>query len=189
VRNIRALIVVESWFGNTRAVAGAVADGLGQFMTVDVSEVGDAPARVAPDVDLVVVGGPTHAFAMSRPNTRRDAAQQAGVRTGTERGIREWLASSPGGIQRGAAFDTRIDKRWVPGSAVRGILPQLRRLGATRSQVRSRSASRERRVRSPLGSWSEPASGASNWVARDRGDHRHQPRESHAVTGFVRFFV
>jgi len=102
---MRALIVVESWFGNTRAVAGAVADGLGQFMTVDVSEVGDAPARVAPDVDLVVVGGPTHAFAMSRPNTRRDAAQQAGVRTGTERGIREWLASSPGGIQRGAAFD------------------------------------------------------------------------------------
>jgi hypothetical protein len=90
---MRALIVVESWFGNTRA-ARAVADGLGEFMTVEVCEVGDAPARLAPDVELVVVGGPTHAFGMSRPNTRRDAAQQAGVTTGTERGIREWLASS-----------------------------------------------------------------------------------------------
>lgn len=128
---MRALIVVESWFGNTRAIAGAVAEGLGGFMTVDVSEVGDAPARVAPDVDLVVVGGPTHAFGMSRPSTRREAARQAGMTTGAEQGIREWLASSPSGIQRAAAFDTRTDQRWVPRSAVRGILLQLRRLGAT----------------------------------------------------------
>ena len=128
---MRALIVVESWFGNTRAVAEAIADGLGRFMTVDISEVGDAPARVASDVDLVIVGGPTHALGMSRPNTRREAAQQAGVTTGTERGIREWLASAPSGIQRAAAFDTRIYVRWVPRSAVRGILLQLRRLGAT----------------------------------------------------------
>jgi hypothetical protein len=128
---MRALIVVESWFGSTRAIARAVADGLGRFMTVEVSEVGDAPSQLAPDVDLVVVGGPTHAFGMSRPNTRRDAARQAGVTTDTERGIREWLASSPTGIQRAAAFDTRTGKGWVPRSAVRGILLQLRRLGAT----------------------------------------------------------
>jgi hypothetical protein len=51
--------------------------------------------------------------------------------TGAEQGIREWLASSPSGIQRAAAFDTRTDQRWVPRSAVRGILLQLRRLGAT----------------------------------------------------------
>jgi len=128
---MRALIVVESWFGNTRAIAGAVAEGLGGFMTVDVTEIGDAPARVAPDVDLVVVGGPTHAFGMSRPSTRREAARQAGMTTGAEQGIREWLASSPSGIQRAAAFDTRTDQRWAPRSAVRGILLQLRRLGAT----------------------------------------------------------
>lgn len=128
---MRALIVVESWFGNTRAIAGAVAEGLGRFMAVEVCGVGDAPARMAPDVELVVVGGPTHAFGMSRPSTRRDAARQAGVASGVERGVREWLASSPSGIQRAAAFDTRIDQRWVPRSAVRGILLQLRRLGAT----------------------------------------------------------
>jgi hypothetical protein len=128
---MRALIVVESWFGNTLAVANAVADGLGELMTVDVRNVDEAPAQLTEDVDLVVVGGPTHAFGMSRPNTRRDAAQQAGVTTGTGRGIREWLTSSPSGIQRAAAFDTRIDRRWVPGSAARGILLRLRKLGAT----------------------------------------------------------
>lgn len=128
---MRALIVVESWFGNTLAVASAVADGLGQFMTVDIRNVNEAPEQLGEDVELVVVGGPTHAFGMSRPNTRRDAAQQAGVTTGTDRGIREWLASAPNGIQRAAAFDTRIDKRWVPGSAARGIVLQLHKLGAT----------------------------------------------------------
>jgi hypothetical protein len=128
---MRALIVVESWFGNTLAVANAVADGLGEFIPVDVRTVDEAPTQLAEDVDLVVVGGPTHAFGMSRLNTRRDAAQQAGVTMGTERGVREWLASSPIGMQRAAAFDTRIDKRWVPGSAARGILLQLRKVGAT----------------------------------------------------------
>lgn len=128
---MRALIVVESWFGNTLAVANAIADGLGRSMTVDICNADEAPAQLPEDVDLVVVGGPTHAFGMSRPNTRRDAARQAGVTTETGRGIREWLASGPVGIERAAAFDTRIDKRWVPGSAARGILLQLRKLGAT----------------------------------------------------------
>lgn len=128
---MRALIVVESWFGNTRAAAEAIADGLGRYVTVDISEVADAPHRIAADVDLVIVGGPTHALGMSRPDTRREAAEQAGVTTQTETGIREWLASSPSGIQRAAAFDTRIYVRWVPKSAVRGILLQLRALGAT----------------------------------------------------------
>jgi len=128
---MHALIVVESWFGNTRAVADAVADGLGRFMTVDVRNVDEAPAQLAEDVDLVVVGGPTHAFGMSRPSTRLDAARQAGVTTDIEGGVREWLASAPTGIRRAAAFDTRITKRWVPGAAARGIAQGLRKLGAT----------------------------------------------------------
>jgi hypothetical protein len=53
------------------------------------------------------------------------------VTTATRRGIREWLESAPNGILRAAAFDTRIDKRWVPGSAARGIVLQLHKLGAT----------------------------------------------------------
>jgi hypothetical protein len=129
VSGMGALIVVESSFGNTRAIAGAVADGLGQFMTVEVCDVVHAPMRIEWRVDLLVVGGPTHALGMSRPDTRRDTARQAGDAAGPGTGVREWLASGPTGIGRAAAFDTRIDKRWVPGSAARGIAKGLRRLG------------------------------------------------------------
>jgi flavorubredoxin len=78
----RALVVFESMFGNTEAIAHAVADGLRSTMDVDVVEVGAAPASPADDVDLLVVGGPTHAFGLTRPSTRQDAARQAGHAVG-----------------------------------------------------------------------------------------------------------
>jgi hypothetical protein len=128
---MRALVVVESSFGNTHAIARAIADGLGRYMTVDVCDIGDAPTTIEDGIDLVVVGGPTQALGMSRPNTRQDAARQAGHPTAPGIGVREWLASGPTGIRRAAAFDTRIDKSWVPGSAARGIAKRLSKLGAT----------------------------------------------------------
>jgi hypothetical protein len=131
VMDMRALVVVESSFGNTRAIASAVAEGLGRSMAVDVCDIGNAPSAVEDDVDLVVVGGPTHAFGLSRPNTRADAARQAGDSTAPTIGVREWLASAPAGLRRAAAFDTRIDKGWVPGSAAHGIARRLKHLGAT----------------------------------------------------------
>jgi hypothetical protein len=127
---MRALIVVESCFGNTLAVASAVAEGLGRFMTVEIRPVANAPAVFDDPLDLVLVGGPTHAFGLSRPDTRRAAARQAGYAGPPENGIREWLASAPRGIHFAAAFDTRIDKRFVPGSAARAIARRLRGLGA-----------------------------------------------------------
>ena len=54
--------------------------------------VGPASTVIGDDVDLLVVGGPTHAFGMSRPGARQTAAGQgehgpvsAGI------GLREWL--------------------------------------------------------------------------------------------------
>jgi len=55
----------------------AEAEGLGRHGRVEVVEVGQAILPVPHDLDLLVVGGPTHAFSMSRPNTRRSALQQA----------------------------------------------------------------------------------------------------------------
>lgn len=127
---MNAMILVESSFGNTLAVARAVADGLGPYMTVDVREVQVAPPNIGEAVDLLVVGGPTHALGMSKPATRHEAAQQAGHPASVPPGVREWLESAPTGILWAAAFDTKIDKRWVPGSAARAIAKQLRRLGA-----------------------------------------------------------
>jgi len=55
---MHALVVFESMFGNTQAVAGAIAHGLASRMTVDVVEVGSAPESVGDAVDLLVVGAP-----------------------------------------------------------------------------------------------------------------------------------
>ncbi len=131
---MRALVVFESMFGNTREVAAAVADGMGTVAQVEVVEVGAAPVRPPSDVDLLVVGGPTLALGMSRASTRADAARQAGsavVSSGI--GLREWLdglASLPAGLPV-AAFDTRVARPGVPGSAARAMHRRLRRLGAT----------------------------------------------------------
>ena len=130
-----SLVVVESSFGNTRAVAEAIADGLGAGTVL--TDVGDAPADLA-GFDLVVVGGPTHAFGMSRPGPRDDAARQAGHEPGGGPGIREWIAALPraGGTDRTvrvATFDTRVAKvRHLPGSAAKGAAKALAAHGYAR---------------------------------------------------------
>ncbi len=127
---MNAVVVVESSFGNTRDVARAVADGLGAgTQVVDVHE---APATVPAEVDLIVVGGPTHAFGMSRPSTRADAARQGAAEGGaTDVGIREWIDQLGTGQElRFATFDTKVEKvRHLPGSAAKKAAKALRRRG------------------------------------------------------------
>ena len=128
----RALVVYESVLGNTQAVAKAIADGLGESRPVTVREVTEAPDTIPPDVGLLVVGGPTHAFGMSRPETRADAEKEApGHPVSTRRGIREWLeALSPGdGGVPTVTFDTRVDKPRLPGSAAKKARKQLAHKG------------------------------------------------------------
>lgn len=131
---MRALIVYESMFGNTRDVAEAIAKGLGEHirMHADIVEVGVAPAQPPDDVDLLVVGGPTHAMGLTRPKTRADAADKTTEPLVSRAdGVREWLAALPRTERScgAAAFDTRIDARWMPGSAAHGIAKRLRRKG------------------------------------------------------------
>jgi hypothetical protein len=129
---MRALIVVESVFGNTRAIADAVAAGLSTEMSVDVVDVVDAAEVLTDDVDLLVVGGPTHALGLSRPDTRLTAAREAGRDAAAVRtGLREWLASLRPASRPvyAAAFDTRVARPRVPGSAARAAGRRLRRLG------------------------------------------------------------
>ena len=119
-----ALVVHESHWGNTRAVAQAIADGLNDSGggPVEVVDVASAPSPLPAGVDLVVLGGPTHAFSMSRPGTRHDAHER-GAEPGHEGpGIREWLATLPTNNPSTAVatFDTRAEQvRRLPGSAAR----------------------------------------------------------------------
>ena len=128
----RALVVFESMFGNTQQIAEAVKEGLSTSVPTDILEVGTAPDVIPVGVGLIIVGGPTHAFGMSRPKTREDATRQAGGRVVSGgNGLREWLTAlerAQGGLSA-AAFDTRINKPRVPGSAARRAEKRLGKLG------------------------------------------------------------
>jgi hypothetical protein len=119
----KALVVFESMFGNTEQIAQAVAEGLRTSMSVDVTEVIDAPAELPADISLIVVGGPTEALSMSRTKTRADAVRQGGRPGREDYGIRDWIEGLPSRRSNAklATFDTKIDKmRRLAGSAAKG---------------------------------------------------------------------
>ena len=121
----RAVVLYESLFGNTEMVAKAIADGLGRSGEVTLAHFGDMPGDGG-EADLIVLGGPTHAWGMTKPQSRRQPRSQ-----NYEAGVREWLeAAPPGRGKPAAAFDTRFDKpRWMTGSAAIRIGRELERLG------------------------------------------------------------
>lgn len=96
---MRTLIVYESMYGNTHAVAEAIARGFapaGDVTTIPVSQV---PQQDVSSYDLLIVGGPTHVHGMSRESTRRGAVEAAEKPESNltlepdaaSTGIREWL--------------------------------------------------------------------------------------------------
>lgn len=131
---MRALVVYESVFGNTERIAHAISDALSARHEVTVSEVGSAPTQLG-EFDLVIVGGPTHAWGMSRANGRLNAAKNADRESITgDFGLREWLKTVEHVSSTfAAAFDTRARGPflWIlpTGSAARGIASRLRKLG------------------------------------------------------------
>jgi hypothetical protein len=91
-----------------------------RMQDVALLEVGGAPHQLPSQLDLLVVGGPTQAFGMSRPATRADAQAQSGLAAaGPTIGVREWVESlePPERAVCAATFDTRILSPHVPGSA------------------------------------------------------------------------
>lgn len=130
---MRCLVVYESMYGNTRDVALAIAEGASTVAPTEAVEVGEAPTQVPEDVGLLIVGGPTHAFSMTRPGTRSDATTKhadgfEGDFISTDMGIREWLGSMSARKGLGfATFDTRIATPHLPGSAAAKAAKILRR--------------------------------------------------------------
>src|SRR5687768_11782381 len=121
------LVVYESMWGNTKTVAEAVAAGVGR--DVQAVHVTEAPVPVPDDVDLLVVGGPTHAFSLTRASTRRDAIAKGAPAGPTERGVREWLTKLEASDHlEVATFDTRVGSvRHLPGSAAKAAGKEVRR--------------------------------------------------------------
>jgi hypothetical protein len=132
---MRALVVFESLYGNTAAVGKVVAGSLrSRGYDVSVGSVANVSPVETDAVDLLIVGGPTHAHGMSRASTRKVAATDAKntyTDPTTEPGLRDWLAAIPLGRGRAAAaFDTRFDKPvLLTGSAAKSIARRLEHLG------------------------------------------------------------
>lgn len=134
---MRALIVYESMFGNTRLVAEAIGAGVAASISVEIANVNRVTAAQLSAIDILVVGAPTHMHGMSRPASREAARMQVTPELPLEAdapgtGVREWLAGLETSATLYAAFDTRIDMAsWITGSAAILIDRVLRHRGLT----------------------------------------------------------
>jgi len=135
---VRAVIVYESMFGNTHAIADAVGKSLEPMLEVVVVPLAEAGRERLGDADLLVVGGPTHFHGMSRSSSRKWAAgmaQKPGNDLVLDRdaegpGVRDWLASLGNGDTKVAAFDTRFNGlAGFTGRASKAISRKLRKRG------------------------------------------------------------
>jgi hypothetical protein len=124
-----AIVVYESMFGNTEQIARAIAEGMSAVMPTELAEVGDAPDDLT-GLDVVVVGGPTHAWSMSRESARQQAHQHmSGPLLSDGEGVREWLDRVAGSPAAVAVFDTKVHRPPMPGSAARATRRRARRHG------------------------------------------------------------
>jgi len=122
-RSMNAVVVYESHWGNTAAVARAIAEGLGpkaQVLTTD-----EASDRVLADADLIVAGAPVIAFGLASDKMEESLADQRTKAPSppdlSHRSMRAWLDQLPRGHGLSAAFETRI--WWSP----RGATPAIER--------------------------------------------------------------
>lgn len=137
---MRALVVYESMYGNTHAVATAIAEGLRGSFEVDAVQVGAVTRGLLAEADLLVVGGPTHVRGLSRSSTRKAAVAAAQKPGGPDLdrdpdaegpGAREWLdALAAAERKAAAAFDTRMSgPSTLTGRVSLGIARRLRQHG------------------------------------------------------------
>jgi hypothetical protein len=128
---VKALVVYESHWGNTAAVADAVAEGIGSGTRVMPTDRADATALEG--IDLLVVGAPVIGFRLSTPQALEGMRTKPGQRNPPDVShppVRTWLDGLPAGAGGGAAaaaFDTRV--RGPFGSAAPAILEGLQKAG------------------------------------------------------------
>ena len=126
---MKALVVYESLWGNTAAVAAAIAGGLGaEARALSTAEaVGPALA----EVDLIVAGAPVLAFKLPTEKMREGLrATPPGAPAPADLShpsMGSWLEALPAGHGRAAAFDTQV--RGPFGSAAPAISKALEHAG------------------------------------------------------------
>ena len=128
---MNAIVVYESHWGNTAAVARAIAEGIGSgARALDTDEATAADVAAA---ELIVAGAPVIAFSLPREGMRKQIAgdTKASVPPDVSHPLlRSWLEALPAGHGWGAAFETRI--WWSPRGATGTIESKLKRAGYQR---------------------------------------------------------
>ena len=125
---MHALVVYESFFGNTAAIARAIAEGIGPGASAVTTD--DATPAVVSDADLIVVGAPVLAFRLPTDQVRAGLLRETKAPTPPDtshRSMRSWLESVPAGDARMAAFETRF--RFSPGGSIGTITHELEQAG------------------------------------------------------------
>lgn len=130
---MKALVVYESFWGNTAAVARAIASGIGpEARAMTTAEA--TPDQVR-DADVLVAGAPVIAFALARESARDGIAADddggAHPPDVSNPSMRTWLEHLPPTSARGAAFETRV--WWSPRGATGDIEHRLERAGWRRA--------------------------------------------------------
>jgi len=125
---MKAVVVYESLWGNTAAIADAIAEGIGpEAKALSTTEASDEAVAGA---DLIVAGAPVLGFRLPTEKMRESIGIDDKAPTMPDlsgRSMRSWLDTMPGGQGRSAAFETRI--WWSPGGATGAITDRLQLAG------------------------------------------------------------
>jgi hypothetical protein len=132
---VKVTVLFESLYGNTAAIADAIAQGLRPHCEVEVRPVDGGGAAA----DLLVVGAPTHVHGLPSARSRQALEQEAAEREAKGEtleyhptaAMRRFIDDLPAGEGRKVAcFDTRFDRsRILTGSAARTMARKLRSRG------------------------------------------------------------
>lgn len=125
---MKAIVVYESLWGNTAAIARAIAEGIGpEARALHTDEAVGAEIASA---DLIVAGAPVIAFRLPTDSIRASVATDPDAPSPADLAhpsMRTWLGSLPAGSGRAAVFETRIS--WSPGGSTGAIAKSLQRAG------------------------------------------------------------
>ena len=132
---MKVTVLFESDYGNTAAIADAIAAGLRPHAQVDLRPVDGGSI----DADLLVVGAPTHVHGLPSARSRKALEQEAAEREAKGEtleyhptaAMRRFIDDIPAGDGRKVAcFDTRFDRSVIlTGSAARTMARKLRSRG------------------------------------------------------------
>jgi hypothetical protein len=128
---MKVVVVYESLWDSTAAVARAIAEGFGP--DAKAMSTAEASAEAVAGADLIIAGAPVHSLNLPSERTR-EWARVGRLGPGgaapdlSHPMMRTWLERLPKGNGRAAAFDTRV-KSWYGFGAAPKILAGLRQAG------------------------------------------------------------